>query len=403
MRRGVIRLGSRDVFALILVSVALSAGAEERVLLVPAQAPAWRAWRVLAALRDSARAPREVRIVTTPAAAGLELAYVRAGTELARAAGEAPLVATLPGRALTDESDRVVVRAQLAGFAARELTLDALLFPRDLRIELSPLPRTIRAVSLLELGEHAQLELVSDRPIDARLVSTTAGWRLVLADAGAEPGLEARLRTIRGRTLKRVEARAFGGDLFLELGAAANEQRTPRIARHDEAARAASHLALEWLPADRDESSVALAKSTLAKLGPEALGPCGAAFEDALVAELGRESLSRALAPRSAWPAAYVSLALERLAARSARREIALRDGTRIALDGDLARARATMQASDARGLLVALRALTQALAPAGDATRALHAWLSAESTFEEFSAENARAQEAEARCRRSS
>jgi hypothetical protein len=398
MRRSL--LGFCTPLALALSCAAPGASAEERVALSPEHAPPWRASRVLASLRDDAREPRELHIETSPSGAQLELAYLREGVQLAHGRGSAPLVATLPSRALTGAGDRILVRAELAGYAPRELALDARGLAGSTSIELAPLPSKLLAASLLELHEHSRLELTSDRALDARLTQTESGWRLVLADVAASGDFPARLELLRGEAFGRVRVRVVGSDWIIELTRRPGEQRAPRLTRRQESVRSASHLSLEWLPEGGEGAALARARAALARLDSGDLGACGAAFEDAIAASIGPEVLARSLAPSAAFPDAYVALALDALAAASPTAELALRDGTQLRPDSPLARASLAARAAEVRNLLVAVRALAESLAPPGDALRALHAWLAPERTPEDFGADYARAAAAEARCR---
>lgn len=387
------------LFAALLGCAAASLAGEARVELMPARGPAWRPARMLAALRDGAREPRAVRIETSPSGARLALAYVRDGIEIARAEGIAPLVALVPGPAQVGASDRVAVRGELEGFAPAEATLELAHLAPHVQLALAPLPRRLVGAALLELGARSRLVLTSDRPLDARLAATDRGTRLVLANVAVDEALAARLAALRGATIARAAVRRVGADLVLELTRAPSEARAPRLTRRDETARAASHLALEWLPADRGEAALATAARALSDSAGAALAPCADAFERALRADLGAESLARALAPGDAFTDAYVALALERLAAASPERALALRDGTRIAPDGAVARATAHARAAEVRGVLGAVRAVAGALAPSGESERALHAWLAPERSPEDFAAALAQATRAEARC----
>jgi len=398
MRRSL--LGFCTPLALALSCAAPRASAEERVALSPERAPPWRASRVLASLRDGAREPRELRIETAPAGAQLELAYLREGVQLAQARGSAPLVATLPSQALTGAGDRILVRAELAGYAPRELALDARALSGSTSVQLAPLPSRLLAASLLELHEHSRLELTSDRALDARLTQAESGWRLVLGDVAASGELAARLEALRGEAIGSVRVRVVGSDWIIELTRGPGEQRAPRLTRTQETVRSVSHLALEWLPESGEEGALAQARAALARLDSDDLGPCGAAFEDEVSASLGPEVLARSLAPSGAFPGAYVGVALDALAAASPTAELLLRDGTRLRLDSPLARASLAARASEVRNLLVAIRALAESLAPPGAAQRALHAWLAPERAPEDFGAVYARAVAADARCR---
>jgi hypothetical protein len=320
--------------------------------------------------------------------------------QLAHARGSAPLVATLPSRALTGAGDRILVRAELAGYAPHELALDARELSGFASVELAPLPARLLAASLLELHEHSRLELISDRALDARLTQTQSGWRLVLADVAASVDLAARLEALRGEAIGSVRVSVVGSDWIVELTRGPGERRTPRLMRRQETVRSASHLTLEWLPEGGEMVAFARARAALARLEADDLGVCGAAFEDVVAASLGREVLARSLAPSGAFTDAYVALALDALAAASPAAELALRDGTRLRSDSPLARASAAARASDVRNLLVAIRALAESLAPPGAAQRALHAWLAPERTAEDFDAVYARAAAADARCR---
>jgi hypothetical protein len=243
MRRSFIRLCATLALALSVSSPAQAS--EPRVALAPVRPPAWRASSVLESLRGGARAPRELRIETSPRGARLELAYLRDGAQLARASGAAPIVAVLPGRALTGVSDRVIVRAELDGFVPHELSLMARDPAPSVRIELAPAPRRLIAASLLVLGERARLELISDRAIEARLAESPRGWRLVLADVAPNEEIAARLHALRGGAIAGASVRVAGGDWLIDLMRAREERRTPRLLRRAEPVRAARHLTLE--------------------------------------------------------------------------------------------------------------------------------------------------------------
>jgi hypothetical protein len=396
------RLAFRAACAALALFACPGAGfaGEARVELAPARAPAWRLSRALEALREGARQPRELRIETSPPGARLALAYVREGTELAHAVGVAPLVAILPGTARVGPNDRIALRAELGGFAPAEAMLDLAQLAPSVRLALTPLPGKLLAVSLLELGGRARLVLTSDRALDARLAETQRGVRLVLANVAVEGAVAGRLAALRGATIARAKARAVGPDWVVELTQPPGENRTPRLTRRDASLREASQLALEWLPADRGSAALAAAERALAGAAGDALAPCAAAFERALATSLGDETVARALAPSGAFTDAYVALALGYLAAASPDGALALRDGTRIALDGDAARALAHTRAADVRGALASVRAIAAALAPPGESERALHAWLAPEWSPEGFAAALGGATQAEAACR---
>ncbi len=396
------RVGIRAASALALgfALVAARVAGDERVRLVPERAPVWRVSRVFDSLRDGSREPRELRIETVPAGAVLELAYLRDGSQLARAAGVAPLVVVLPSSGRRAAQDRIQVRAERAGFEVREVALALRDASPRLRIELAPSPRRLLAVSLLELGDHAWLEWIGDRPIEARLTRSKRGWRVALANVVLDEDFAERLDGVRGAAIARVDVMVAGSDLLLELTRGRHEDREPRLVRRSEAVRAASHLALEWLPADRGAATRERARAALDALDRELGGTCSDAFESALTEALGLETLARSLAPGVGFTDAFVALAIERLAARSPSGEVALRDGSRVRLDGRIARDRVGSQAAEVRGVLVAVRALAKALAPVGDAPRALHAWLAPELAPQAFATGYSRALAAEANCR---
>ncbi|HEY8122824.1 MAG TPA: hypothetical protein VII78_15990 [Myxococcota bacterium] len=400
MLRRLVRFRALGALALTLTALlSVAAIAEERVALVPERPPPWRISRALAGLRDGARAARELRVETAPPGAQLELAYLRDGAQLALARGVAPLVALLPAAALTGDGDRVVVRAQLPGFAEREIDQAALRAESTLRIALTPLPAGLRAISLLELADRSRLTLRSDRPLGARLTPTEQGWRLVLADAAFDARIEAAVAGLRGNAIEGAALKPVASDVMLEL-TIREDGRELRLAQESEPVRGVGRLSLEWLPADGGAGALARVHRALARLGARSLDACAESFERTLCDALGSQALARALAPSGAFSDAYVVLALERLAALSPRGEIALRDGSRLRIDGSAARALAVARAPEVRGLLVALRELSAALAPAGASEAALQAWIAPESARDEFVAAYARAVQAEASCR---
>jgi hypothetical protein len=386
-------------FALIWVAALGSGAAEPRASLVPERAPAFRASRVFESLRSGSRAPRALRIEVIPGGAQLELAYLRDGVQLARVAGAAPLDVDVPGRALIGKSDRVVLRAELDGYAPAELTLDARELGWRVRVELARLPRSLLDVSLLELGRYARLELFADGALEARLAPTADGWRLVLAEVAFTPNAAAALASLAGGAIARAELRVVGVDSILEL-ATSEPREPPRLLRRDEALRPRGQLALEWLPEDASAAPTDDARRALASLTSEAFDPCGAAFERELTSALGQDTIARSLASKGTLSEALLIAALKRLAALAPDGALALRDGSRIFVDTPLGERAALLRASEVRGALVALRTLTAALAPQGAAARSQRAWLAPERPQREFAAILARAAQAEARCR---
>ncbi len=399
MRRRLPALGAPLALALALTSAGARSRADERVVLSPADPPPWRASRIADALREGARDPRELRVETTPPGAALVLAYLRDGAQLALAYGTSPLRAALPSRARAAEGDQILVRAEVGGFAVREVVLDARDAAPTLRVDLERLPSRLLAVSLLELGDWAHLELSSERALEARLAPTANGWRLVLAEVAASEAIAARIDGLRGAAVSRARAETIGRDLIVALERGAGDGRAPRLTRREEPLRGVSHLALEWLPDDRGAATTARAESALADASAR-LDACAAAFDGELFAALGRATLGRSLAPGRGFADALVALALERLAAQSTDAALELRDRTRFALGAPVARARAATQAAEARGVLFAVRVLAETLAPPGDAQRALRAWLAPEIEEGDFAAALRRAIESESRCR---
>jgi hypothetical protein len=221
---------------------------------------------------------------------------------------------------------------------------------------------------------------------------------LALADVDLGDALAARLEALRATPFSRAEARAAGSDLLLELTRASGEGRAPRLTRREESVRSVVHLALEWLPEDREALALRHARAALSRAAPARV--CDAAFEEPLRAALGRESLARSLAPNGSFTDAYVALAIEQLAAESPGGALRLRDGTELRVDGPLALARAAAQASDVDGLLAAVRSVAESLAPEGGVGEALHAWLAPELAPDAFAQVLARADAAQARCR---
>ena len=368
----------------------------ERVALLPARAPAFHLRRAIESLRSDARAPRELAIETQPAGARLELAYLRRGAQLAHGSGSAPLAAQLPGRALCEEDDRIRVSAHAEGYAPAERELPARELAPRLRIVLDPLPRELLGATLLELGDYARLELSSDRALDARLAQRAGGVRLVIANVVPSAEAEAQLAALRGETLARASARRLGEDWVVELETSA---APPRLLRRAAPPRSPSRLALEWMARDGRARARDSAGRVLQELGARELGPCGVAFEDALVAGVGAASLARELAPSGGVVDEYVELAIRRVATLAPRDTLTLRDGSRLPLETPLARRAAALRAGEVRGVLVAIRELAHALAPAGSATQTLRAWLAPELDPVEFNALLTRARDAEQRC----
>jgi len=385
----------------VLLVCAAALAQEQRVELIPARAPPWRASRFFESLRDDAHAPRALLIETRPAGAQLELAYLRDGVELRRASGAAPLAVDLPSTLRTGDADRIAIRAALAGHVARELSLPAPSAPPKLEIALTREPARLLTLTLLELADHARLELRASRELVFRFARSERGWRLVLSDATASGSVAESAAELRGATISRATLRPAGADLMLEFAREGGaDEREIRLSQRELPMRDETLLAIEWIPRDGGRAASASAARALARLARSDLSGCAQAFERSLRAALGAEQLARSLSQRGDFREEAGVLAIERLAALAPDGRLQLADGARIPLASAAERERVLAQPERVHGLLLALRALASGLAPSGTELRGLHAWLAPERPLGEFTQAIEQAAGAEADCR---
>gem|GEM_PF-2603960 len=373
--------------------------AESRVDLAGVRAAPLRDRRVADSLSDAAREPRALRIDTQPSGVRVEIAYLRDGVELARGAGESPLIAQLPALARAGERDRLRVRADSAGFSSVVRTLAARSAEPVLHVELEPLPPRELRVSLLELGDVAELRIASDRALRVRLAGTPRGDRLVFTGAARESAFAAALEALHGAALASARARPLGADLALEL------ERAPSHASHElrltaHAATGGGHeIIARWIPPDRGAALRRAASRALEPLTAHEVTGCALAFERELRAAVGLDSIARALAGEQRFARELSALALQRVAELSPRGELGLVDGARLDPARALEREVALARVAEVNGALAAIRALANGLASAGAESRALHAWLAPDLPSEAFASALARAAAAERAC----
>lgn len=390
---------ARRVCAPLLICVA--AAGEERVELVPEHAPAWRATRLLTSLRDGAHAPRTLRIETQPEGAQLELSYLRDGIELKRVSGVAPLTVELPSALRTGGADRVAVRAAQAGYVARELSLIAGETPPAIEIALAREPARLLSIALLEIADRARLELRASREVAVRLARSERGWQLVLSDAQVNDSFQRAAAQLRGATVGSGSVHTAGSDVILELARERpQDERELRLSQHPLSMRETSIVALEWIPIDGSHAADAAIARALASLRRSDLAGCAERFERSLRRALGEDALGVALAERGGLRGRATALAIERLAALAPDGALELLDGARVPISSAEERARALAQPERVRGLLIALRVLTQEAALPTSEALPLAGWLAPERSRAEFALALERAAADEAGCR---
>jgi hypothetical protein len=117
---------------------------------------------------------RLVRIETIPANATLDLAYLRRGTQLLYAEARAPATVLLPARITAAPQDVLRVRAQAPGYGRESASVVVRSRQSELRIDLEPLPNTLRAVGIRTLGRGEPL-MDQEQPSGRRRIA--AGGR----------------------------------------------------------------------------------------------------------------------------------------------------------------------------------------------------------------------------------
>ncbi len=374
-----------------------------RVVLVPEDRAGWSPAQIFNSLRPGFHSDRTLRIDTSPPGATLDLFYVRASFQKRYEQTQAPVIVELPTRSSAGKRDSVSIRAFLPGHKLQTVNVPVQGGQDRLLIELDPLDNALVSVAHTYFGGRAGLSLLLKQPANVRVQKAEQGFSVILSQTGGEPRAEAVLAGLRSPLLASADARQLGEDLLIAVKLApglTGEDVELRSRQQHDPVRGLHRFTIDMIPRDQEAAIVSRARAALGQIGPGDVSGCAGAFDRALRAQLDRESLARALAPRGDFTDPYLRAALRRLGEVSPGGVIALEDDTRYRPGVPLELEAAVTQAVSARGHLALLRQWTRLLEPEAYRAEALRSLVAPEMEPAAFADALASARGAEQRCR---
>jgi len=384
------------------------AAAGETVELAPTERPSWSLTNLFAPITGLFLggpsywyAPRRIEIETVPSGALLDLFYVRRNFQKGFEQAESPVTVVLPSRIEAGPRDTLVVRAVLDGYRHREQSIAVRSRETTLEIQLEPVANSLVAFAHVGLAGRASLEFWTEEPIAFRMQQGAGVPTLILPQTAARPEAQAGLAGARGPLVDSLTAQQLGEDLVVRLAFSDEGRRAELRSRQvEDPVRGLHLLALDLVPPDGGAASVERARAALARIGPQDVAGCAAAFDAGLREGLDPERLTRALSPRGAFTDAYLRAALRRLGEVSPGGAIELRDGTRYRPDVPLELAAAASEPAQAKGYLALLRRFAAELEAEPWRREALHGLVAPELPRAVFEAALSAAEAAESACR---
>ncbi len=378
-------------------------GDVRRVVLVPEDRAGWSPAQIFDSLRPGFHSDRTLRIETSPPGATLDLFYVRASFQKRYEQTTAPVIVELPTRAAAGKRDSVSIRAFLPGHKLQTINVPVQGGQEKLLIELDPLDNALVSVAHTYFGGRAGLSLLLKQPANVRVQKAERGFSVILSQTAGEPRAEAVLAGLRSPLLASAEARQLGEDLLIAVKLApglTSENVELRSRQQHDPVRGLHRFTIDMIPSDQEAAIVSRARAALGQIRTGDVTGCAGAFDRALRANLDRESLARALAPRGDFTDPYLRAALRRLGEVSPGGVIALEDDTRYRPGVPLELEAAATQAVSARGHLALLRQWTRLLEPDTYRAEALRSLVAPEMEPVDFADALASARSAEQRCR---
>lgn len=374
-----------------------------RLVLMPEDRAGWSPAHIFNSLRPGYHSDRTLRIDTSPPGATLDLFYVRASFQKRYEQAQAPVLLELPTRAAAGSRDSVSIRAFLPGHKLETVQVPVQGDQERLLIELHPLDNALVSVAHTYFGGRAGLSLLLKQPANVRVQKAEQGFSVILSQTAGEPRAEAVLAGLRSPLLASADARQLGEDLLIGVklapGLTGDDLELRSRQQHDPV-RGLHRFTIDMIPRAQEAAIVSRARAALGQIGPGDVTGCAGAFDRALRAELDREALARALAPRGDFTDPYLRAALRRLGEVSPGGVIVLEDDTRYRPGVPLELEAAATQAVSARGHLALLRQWTRLLEPEAYRAEALRSLVAPEMEPAEFADALASARGAERRCR---
>lgn len=310
---------------------------------------------------------RKLRIRTTPPDATLDLFYIRAGFQKMYEQAEAPVTVLLPKRIQAGPRDNVMIRAFVEGFRHKETSVRIDSDREDVLIELEPLPNRLDAIAHVYLAGRTSLGLLLKESPTVRVQNRDDGFNVILAETARGDALDD-LSGLRSPVISEVVAQQLGEDLLVQVafaeGVSGDDGMAIRSRQNHDAIRNVYRYAVDLVPEDGGAEGVNRARAALARIDRGDVTGCNAVFDEALRAELDREALARALAPRGEFTDPFLRVALKRLGEVSPGGVIRLEDGSEYRPAIPLELGAAALQAASARGYLALLRSFVEQLEP---------------------------------------
>ena len=408
MRSRLVRLQSFLCVLSLGVCLAAASAADapedvRRLVLVPEDRAGWSPAQIFSSLRPGYHTDRTLRIDTSPPGATLDLFYVRASFQKRYEQAKAPVIVELPTRAAAGKRDSVSIRAFLPGHKLETVHVPVKGDQERLLIELHPLDNALVSVAHTYFGGRAGLSLLLKQPANVRVQKAEQGFSVILSQTAGEPRAEAVLAGLRSPLLASADARQLGEDLLVGVKLApglTSEDVELRSRQQHDPVRGLHRFTIDMIPRAQEAAIVSRARAALGQISTGDVTGCAGAFDRALRAQLDREALARALAPRGEFTDPYLRAALRRLGEVSPGGVIALEDDTRYRPGVPLELEAAATQAVSARGHLALLRQWTRLLEPEAYRAEALRSLVAPEMEPAAFADALASARGAERRCR---
>lgn len=408
MRSRLVRLQSFLCVLSLGVCLAAASAADapedvRRLVLVPEDRAGWSPAQIFSSLRPGYHTDRTLRIDTSPPGATLDLFYVRASFQKRYEQAKAPVIVELPTRAAAGKRDSVSIRAFLPGHKLETVHVPVKGDQERLLIELHPLDNALVSVAHTYFGGRAGLSLLLKQPANVRVQKAEQGFSVILSQTAGEPRAEAVLAGLRSPLLASADARQLGEDLLVGVKLApglTSEDVELRSRQQHDPVRGLHRFTIDMIPRAQEAAIVSRARAALGQISTGDVTGCAGAFDRALRAQLDREALARALAPRGEFTDPYLRAALRRLGEVSPGGVIALEDDTRYRPGVPLELEAAATQAVSARGHLALLRQWTRLLEPEAYRAEALRSLVAPEMEPAAFVDALASARGAERRCR---
>jgi hypothetical protein len=345
---------------------------------------------------------RQLRIVTTPPGAMLDLFYVRKNFQKGYEQADAPAIVKLPSRIEAGDRDSVTIRAFLDGYKQREISVRVRGKEENIDIVLEPLANRLVAASHLYFGGRSSLTFLTKEALTFRVQNREGGYSVILVETGGTEEAAASLETVSDPFIHRVRSQQLGEDLvvMIELTKDAIARKVDlRQSQTQDPIRRLHKFTLSLIPPGGDAVAVKRTREALARIGYGRVSGCAVRFDGEMHQQLDMSALSRALTPSSSFIDPYLRAAMKRLGEISPGGAVTLGDGTQFRTSIPIELSAATSQAAEVHGYIAMLRALVAELEPPGSRRQTLRGLIAPEMPPAAFDAAFGAAEQAERAC----